>query len=73
MPKALNILLSGARRIVSLNMNSCAMSSTSPVYIRIPALILSKTPFTIKLVWEPGMYVSRIPRPTAMAIGVLSA
>lgn len=47
------------------------MSSMSPVYSRMPALMLSKTPFVIKVVALPGERLVRAPRPAAMAMGVV--
>lgn len=69
-PNAAITTLSFALLITLLNINSCAISSTSPVYINIPALILSNTPSTISPVCDPGEYVSLTPRPTAMETGV---
>lgn len=51
-------------------MNSCAMSSTRPVYSKIPAEMESNTPFVINVVSPPGGYVVRTPSPIAIAIGV---
>ena len=69
-PKAAITTLSLAFLITLLNMNSCAINSTSPVYISIPALILSKTPSTMSPVCDPGAYVFLTPKPTAIDIGV---
>ena len=69
-PKAAITTLSLALLITLLNMNSCAINSTSPVYISIPALILSKTPSTTSPVCDPGAYVFLTPNPTAIDIGV---
>src|SRR6266702_1334032 len=60
-----------ASRISRLNRNSCASSSTNPVYMRIPALIASRMPETAVARVEPGLYVVRTPRPTAMPSGVV--
>lgn len=69
-PNAAITTLSRALLITVLNMNSCAINSTSPVYISMPALILSNTPSTMSPVCDPGEYVSLTPKPTAMDIGV---
>lgn len=70
MPNADITTLSLALLMTALNMNSCAMSSTSPVYMSMPALMLSNTPLMIKAVWLLGAYVLRSPNPIASAIGL---
>lgn len=69
-PNAAITTLSFALLITLLNMNSCAINSTRPVYINIPALMLSNTPSTISPVCDPGEYVSLTPKPTAIDTGV---
>lgn len=60
-----------ASRISWLNRNSWARSSTNPVYMRMPALRQSRTPETKVARVEPGLYVVRTPRPTAIPMGVV--
>jgi hypothetical protein len=62
-------LLSFVRK--GLKMKSLANSSTSPVYIKMPADMESRTPLTTFAVEEFGLYVVRTPRPIAMARGVV--
>lgn len=52
--KADRTVLIGALRMDELNINSCAISSTRAVYIKMPADIASKTPFVINVVRPSG-------------------
>ena len=71
-PTAYNTLPLLASRISRLKRKSCASSSTSPVYIKIPALVASRIPETILASALPGLYEVRTPRPAAMPMGVVN-
>ncbi len=62
-----------AFRISGLNMNSCATSSTSAVYMRMPPLMASNTPLTTLLVAASRASDLLATRPIPMAMGVLMA
>lgn len=72
-PIAAKTSLGGDARIFGLKRKSCATSSTSAVYIKMPADIESKTPLTTRVVWLSGLKVVLTPKPMAIASGVESA
>ena len=67
---AVSVVERGLLRMSVLKRNSCAMSSTSPVYKRIPAETESNTPLMMSDEELPGVRRPRTPKPAAMAMGV---